>query len=284
MENRFKAVWEAVERPETQPRRVRQVVTVEFEAFKRDVLAQRPAFVESLVASLYAGDGYILKRAFPRDWCTALIRRTHEYGQLSPSSFHKMYQDCPDFHRIIDEEAAKKYSFKAIRHSFYFFPWNQDPLALFQPVNERWRVFKFLGGFPLEAYEKNKPLDGVIDRIQIARYPAGGGNVEPHADPFVNQRVIIGGMLSKRGVDYQAGGFYFVDPQDRWADLENDLEVGDMVCGYATIVHGVAPVDPGRPIDWESSEGRWFLGLYSNDSDHVKDKQRGYAVQLEAKG
>ena len=279
MDNRFKAAWEAIEHPETQPRRARKVLTVEFADFKREVLAQRPGFVESLVASLYAGDSYILKQAFPAAWFTGLIARTHAYGKQSPSSFHKMYQDCPDFHRVIDPEAAKQYSFAAVRHSYYFFPWNNDPLKVFEPVNERWRVFKWLGGYPLDAYERNTPIDGVIDRIQIAHYPAGGGLVEPHSDPYVNQRVIIGGMMSKRGQDYEAGGFYVVGPDDGRIDLEHQLDVGDMVCGYPTVVHGVAPVGEGA-IDWASIEGRWFLGLYSNDSDLVKDKQRGFAVQL----
>lgn len=282
MENKFKNTWEAIEDPATQPRRSRKVVTVDFEEFKKSVLRQDRKFVDSLVDSLYAGDGYILKRAFPPEFFGALISKTHDFGQRSPSSFHKMYQDCPDFHRIIDHELAKKYSFAAIRHSYYFFPWNSDQLRIFQPVNERWRIFKFLGGYPLDAYEKNKPMDGVVDRIQVAQYPAGGGGLEPHSDPYVNQRVIIGGMMSKRGVDYESGGFYFVDRNNAKLNLEDELDIGDMVCGYPTVVHGVELVDEHKALDWSSMGGRWFLGLYSNDSDYVKDKQRGYAVNVQS--
>ncbi|MDA2932851.1 hypothetical protein MYX82_00755 [Acidobacteria bacterium AH-259-D05] len=280
MENKFRQKWEAIEHPQTQPRWLRKIIAVGFEEFKNNVLSQDESFVDSLVDSLYAGDGYILKQAFPPEFLTRLIPRTHESGRRSPSSFHKMYQDCPNFHRIIDHETAKKYSFKAIRHSYYFFPWNEDPLNLFKPINERWRIFKCLGGYPLDAYEANKPVDGVIDRLQIAQYPAGIGELEAHSDPYVNQRVIIGGMMSKRGVDYESGGFYFVGENNRKVDIEDELDVGDMVCGYPTVVHGVELVDEHKMVDWTSVEGRWFLGLYSNDSDHVKDKQRGYPVKI----
>jgi len=283
MENRFKARWEAVENPDTQPRRARNIITVDFDEFKKKVFAQDSKFVASLVDSLYAGDGYILKRAFPSAYFTDLIRRTHEHGKLSPSSFHKMYQGCQDFHRVIDDGLAKNYSLTAVRHSHYFFPWNEDPLNFFEAVNERWRVFKFLGGFPLDVYEKNKPRDGVIDRIQVAHYVTGIGRVESHSDPYVNQRVIIGGMMSKRGVDYESGGFYFMGQDDEIIDLEDRFDVGDMVCGYPTVVHGVARVDAHKPVDWTSARGRWFLGLYSNDSDYMKDKQRGYEVKVGAR-
>ena len=55
-------------------------------------------------------------------------------------------------------------------------------------------------------------------------------------------------------------------------DFEDYLDVGDMVCCYPTVVHGVDAVDPQEPLDWNSSKGRWFLGLYSNDSNHVKKR------------
>lgn len=55
-------------------------------------------------------------------------------------------------------------------------------------------------------------------------------------------------------------------------DLETQLDIGDMLCIYPTLVHGVSAVDAHKPLDWTSIEGRWFLGLYSNDSNHINKR------------
>ena len=38
-----------------------------------------------------------------------------------------MIEGCPDYHRVITPEAAKSYSVGAVRHTTYFFKWNNDP-------------------------------------------------------------------------------------------------------------------------------------------------------------
>lgn len=273
MENKFKTKWESLESPETQPRAMRKTLILEFKDFKNKIFKQRSDDVDKLANSLYAGDAYILKKAFPSDYLINLAKRTFELGKQSKSAYHPMLEGCPDFNRIIDEEVSKKYSYTAVRHSFFFFHWNKDPLDFFEEVNQRWRVFKFLGGYQQCEYENNTPVDGIVDRIQVVRYPAGGGGLEHHVDPTKNQRVIIGAMMSKRGVDYETGGFYFVDSNADRVDLETQLEIGDMVCAYPTIVHGVTSVDAHKSLNWSSNEGRWFLGLYSNDSNHIKKRK-----------
>ena len=59
---------------------------------------------------------------------------------------------------------------------------------------------------------------------------------------------------------------------------EDEIEVGDIGIGYATVVHGVKPCD--GEAEWTSGNGRWFLGLYSNVSDEVKDRHTGQEVKL----
>ena len=93
--------------------------------------------------SLYAGDFYIVKRAFSKDFVNKLRNGVHDYRSSRPESFHKMLEGAPDFHRVIDEELAKKYSFKQVKHAAYFFPWNGDPLGLFPVIMPRWRPLKY---------------------------------------------------------------------------------------------------------------------------------------------
>jgi hypothetical protein len=278
--NPFESAWLKVEDPVTQPSRLRNTLEVEYRSFLEQVYNGDQAYAESLVDSLYAGDAYLIRNAFTREYMLELRDRVYDYWTKTPSSFHKTLEGVPNFHRIIDPEAAKNYTFKSIRHSCYFFPWNEDPLNLWKPVLERWRLCKYIGGLDKTAYEGNTPKDGIVDRIQIANYPAEVGVSETHSDPWENQRLIISAYMSKRGEGYHKGGFYYIGKNDEQVDFEDQLEIGDMVISYATVYHGVATVDPDKKVDWDSKDGRWWLGLYSISSDEVKDRAVGRAVSV----
>jgi len=52
--------------------------------------------------------------------------------------------------------------------------------------------------------------------------------------------------------------------------------------GYATIQHGVAPVNINKQPNWEDvNDGRWFLSMYSNESDEVKNRHTGHSLKNE---
>lgn len=284
MLNPFKPAWEAFEANYPRPDRVRMVRYWRWEDFAGLVMNPDRTFIWHTVCSLYAGDVYILTKAFPENWMKELKRKAFEYGQQSPSSFHKMLEGTPDFHRIIDLETGKKYSFNVCKHSCFFYPWNSDPLSVFPTINERWRVVKNLMGLETNAYENNTPRDGVVDRIQIAQYPSKLGYLEPHSDPYLHQRLFFSGYMSKRGVDYDGGGFYLVGQRDEVVEVERDINVGDIGIGYATVYHGVAPCNRDKSPDWNSMDGRWFLSMYSNASDEVKDRHTGHPVKLDLPG
>jgi hypothetical protein len=124
----------------------------------------------------------------------------------------------------------------------------------------------------MNQYENNIPSDNQIDRLQIVNYPHGGGELRDHEDPRKNQRIVSGLIMSKIGEDFQKGGFYFRDEENKKLNLEDRLEIGDSVMFYGSIIHGVEPVDPDKNLDWGSYDGRWFIGMFVNDSDHVVDR------------
>lgn len=255
-----------------------------YHRFKELILKPDPEFVWGTLVSLYMGDVYLLTDAFDPQWMKEIKDKTMSYFRSRPSEFYRMFEGCPDFHRAIDIETSKKYSFNVCKHSAFFYPWNDDPLDLFATVYERWRVIKILMGLQPDQYEKNTPKDGVIDRIQVAQYPPKIGFLEPHQDPYLHQRLFFSGYMTKRGMDYQDGGFYVVDRKNQIIELEKDINVGDIGIGYATIYHGVAPCDRNVEPDWNSPAGRWFLSMYSNDSDEVKYRHTGHPVKLELPG
>ena len=78
--------------------------------------------------------------------------------------------------------------------------------------------------------------------------------------------------MSKRGLDFDSGGVYAVGEGDEYIDLEDKLEIGDIYILYPTVEHGIKTINKGAEIDWESDGGRWFMGLYSNASDEMKNR------------
>ena len=117
VENYYKAVWEELETGSPQPRFLGKVHEVDFVEFERQIREQKTAFVKQVVESLYAGDFYIIRRAFSNEFVNKLRNGVHDYWSSQPESFHKMLEGAPDFHRVIDEELAKKYSFKQVKHA-----------------------------------------------------------------------------------------------------------------------------------------------------------------------
>lgn len=255
-----------------------------YEAFKAKVERADPHFVEYVLESLYSGELWILTKAFSSEFMASLRAKTIAYMRSRPSSFHKMLEGSPDFHRVIDIEAGKNYAFRACKHSAFFYRWNDDPLGIWPEITERWRVFKYLMGLAPDEYERFTPKDGVVDRIQVVRYPPSIGYLEPHSDPYLHQRLFFSAYMSQRGVDYEGGGFYMVDQKDRAADMEEHIRVGDICVGYATVYHGVAPCDRHKKADWEKDDGRWFLSMYSNASDEVPNRHTGHPVRVEIPG
>jgi len=273
-------VWERLEKEE-RPSRCRNIIHADYADYRHYIAQQSDSFVEQICSSLYAGDVYILHQAFDPKWMRELREKTIEYWKTKPSEFYQMLEGTPDFHRIIDLETGKKYSFQVCKHSAFFYPWNDDPLEVFFTVYKRWRVVKVLMGLQPDAYERNTPKMGVVDRIQIANYPPKIGFLEPHSDPYLHQRLFFSGYMSKQGEDYEGGGFYLVGQANKVVEAEDQIEVGDIGIGYATVYHGVAP-SKGEPV-WDGS-GRWFLSMYSNASDEVKDRHTGHAVKLDLPG
>jgi len=247
------------------PDELRSIRVMEWDDFVAGVEMAEDYFVQTIVNSILFGDAWILKHAFTPEFLHSAKIRTIAWMKDRPSEFHKILDGAPDFQRQIDLETGKKYSVAGCRQSAYFFRWNDDPLNLWPEVTKCWRVLKTAMGMRYDEYEANKPSDGPTDRLQIARYLPSNGYLEPHRDSAAHQPCFISVYMSRRGRDYTGGGFYFVqDGEARYA--EDEIDVGDICIGHANLLHGVAPCD-GEP-SWDKTDGRWWMGLYSNASDY----------------
>ena len=272
----IKKYWDYLERNYQSPDYVKNINHLEFKYLKSAVDNKDEKFIKKLIRKMYVNkEAYILKNSAPKNFKKVVIDLANYYKKNKKSNFYKMLDGTPNFHRAIDKSLTKKYSLYAIKHSFYFYNWNiktRLEKKLKNGVYKHWRYVKYLAGNGMKKYEHNIPSDGQIDRLQIVRYPAGGGQLRDHVDPRKNQRVVSGIIMSEIGKDFKEGGFYFKSSAKKKINIEKYLKEGDAVIFYGSIGHGVEKVDPKEKLIWNINKGRWFVGMFVNDSDHLKDR------------
>lgn len=280
--NLYYDLWEEKLQKNKFPKYINKTKTIDYSLFEKEILSQNMQFAEKLIDSLIKGDIYILKKAYNAEYLIDLKKKADNLIKNSKSTFHKIYENCPNFYREINEDLAKNYSFKIIKDSLYFFPWNEDFNNLYKETYKRWRLLKYISGYFSNCWENNTPKHGIVDRIQIVKYPPHSGRAELHQDPHTYQKFFISVYMSKRNVDYKDGGMYLLDKNQNEIEIENNIDVGDLAFGCASILHGVKRTFPINDSDLKDSlKGRWWMGLYSTVSDHVKNRQTGRPANIE---
>ena len=267
--------WKYLEAQNAPPKYVKKVSIIEFDKLKNCINNKNEIYIKSLVKKMYCGEAFILRKAAKQNLKKIILDLAKHYDKKQKPSFHKMLDGTPNFHRIIDKKITKKYSLYAIKHSYFFYNWNiktKLEKKFKEGVYRHWRYIKFLAGNSKFQFEKNIPSQNQIDRLQIVNYPLGGGQLRDHVDPRINQRVVSGLIMSKKGEDFENGGFYFRNKKNKKLNIEDQLEIGDSVIFYGSIVHGVEKVDKNKRLNWKSYNGRWFIGMFVNDSNHVKNR------------
>ena len=253
---------------------------IDFEEFCQKIKSEDQKYLEKIILNIINGKAILLKSAFKKDFVENLKTNVKKFWEKNPDVFNKMNEGVKDFHRIIDKERSSKYSVTAVKHAAYFFPWNNDPCSINKKIFSRWGYIKVLQGQSFNQYTNNTPKDGKVDRIQIAVYPPGFGEIKLHTDPIHNQYVSLCGYLSSingSGNDFKTGGVYCLDKNKNKINLEKYIDVGDIGLFFGGLKHGVDPIDNDKDssiknYDWFSGKGRWFMGLYTNDSDIVKKR------------
>jgi len=263
MAQNLKKYWEYLEQKYDPPTYVEKIKIIQFNKLKKAVDSKNEKYLKKLIRGMYLNkQAYIIRNAAPNNFKSTVLDLANHYKKTKKTSFHKMLTGTPNFHRVIDKKITKKYSVFAIKHSFFFYNWNiksKLEKKFKDGVYRHWRYIKFLAGNLKNQFEKNRPSDGAIDRLQIVRYPAGGGELRDHVDPRKNQRVVSGLIMSKIREDFTKGGFFFRDKKNKKINIENKLKLGDAVSFYGSIIHGVDKVDAQKKLSWKTNQGRWFI-------------------------
>jgi hypothetical protein len=271
--NAYAIKWEELEKNKKISSVYKQIKFVEYSEFKAKILEQSPNFINSIVESLYSGDMYIIKNALDQKKVNYIIEEIHKFNQSSPSTFYKMLEGVPNFHRWIGKDLINSYTIKYTKHSTHMFSWNQDIADVRKIIMEICRPLKLLAGLSLFEFENHTPKDLIVERLQIARYPPTGF-IEPHIDANTLMRLVISGYLSTRGIDYHDGGFYFMDKKDNKCDVENKIKAGDIGLFYASLRHGMDIIDPEKKADIAKKDGRWWFGLNVHHSNEIEESKR----------
>ena len=288
------AEFNRIERSHGRPERTSGALTFDFSELQRAFEKQNAAPFVELAREIARGVVLVLKNSFSLGEVEFLKSEALRLRSTESSSFHKMLEGVPDYWRdISDPEITKQYSVAHVKKAAYFFPWNSSGSSsptVFETVYPRWRVLKTLAGLRPDEFEKLTPKDGKVDRLQITEYPPGTGFIAPHQDPDHNQRLIMSGYLSTRGKDYHGGGFWALNQENHKLDLESFIEAGDLGTCMSTLVHGVDSTDASAVPEQGNSEmpagqaipglggARWWMGLFTNDSDEIA--VRGTSVEV----
>ena len=262
--------WKQKENQKPAPEILNEISEIAYEECKNDIYNVQKS--KQFIDKLYDGDFLLIKKAIPIDFIDNLKTKLLKIGENTPSSFHKMIEGCPNFHKKIDDKIDTKYSIKSTRHSFYFFRWNEESEQIFINFDTIWSDIKYLSGLNRDSFKNNTPKNGIVDRVQIVKYPVNTGYIEPHQHNVLHQRLIISVYMSEQGVDYKNGGTYFLDKNKNKINSERNIDAGDVGIFYASMIHGVDPVSifTNQSI---SNSGRWWCGLYSPETDHLENRK-----------
>ena len=265
--------WKFLENNKKSPNELRNVKKIKFESFLKKIKSNKESI--KIINNLYHGDIYLIRNTISKKFISELKRYLVNKAKNNPSSFHKIKEGCPNFNRII-EKKHKKYSVSSFRHAFYFFRWNKEKIKIFKNFDKIWDKIKYLNGYRFNSFKKNTPKNGLIDRIQVHRYPNNSGEIEPHQHHPKNIRIILNIYLSKKGKDFKHGGIFFKKNNKKFEiEKKFNVNIGDSLIFYSTLIHSVEKVKIDSQVLKRTDKkysGRWWAGLYTPESDHIKNR------------
>jgi len=273
--------WKLIEKDKKFPSDLRNVKEIKFKDFKKKIKDKKKSQI--IINNLFKGDTYLIRNTISKKIINDLKKYLILISKSDSSSFHKIKEGCPNFNRIINKK-HKKYTVTSSRHVFYFFRWNKEKFNIFKKFDVIWDKIKYLNGYKFNSFKKNTPKNGLVDRIQIHRYPHNSGEIEPHQHNPKNIRIILNIYMSKKGKDFHKGGIFFRKSKKK-IEIENNYKVniGDSLIFYSTLVHSVEKVKILKKNLNESNlnnSGRWWAGLYTPESDHVKNRTTSKRVKF----
>lgn len=233
--------------------------------------------LEKLREHIQRGGIVVWRKFVTHELCDRMRNYLLSVSRGSLPNFHPIDEGAPNFHRIND--ADSRATVKGRFQQFSFFPWNSDPLRLFEIFGPLFQMKNNLSGNEKESFMSSDSWASVVPRLSFQYYPAGGGFLNAHSDPKNKFQVTVPTMtLTEKGEDFSEGG--------AWVELDGAkiftdelASKGDVVFFNAELAHGVDEIDPSSELDWLSGRGRWMVLLALNAVGN--EREVGLARDLE---
>ena len=275
MKNFYKNSWQRLLKEDYFPSYLNNVQTFEFEDFQRIILNENDKS-EKLLNDVFKGDSLIIKNVFNKKEIIDLKDSIFDIEKNQEEKNFRMLDECPNFHVSNKKNniAPVKDNYDETAHSHYFFRWNKDEINIFKKFDKIWDLIKIFSGLEKDSYKLNKPKDLILDRIQIIRYPLNEGYITTHCDASAWQKLNIGICFNEQGKEFNEGGLYLLDKNDKKINIEGKLEIGDCFCWIPTIFHGVdiPKLTNHNNKNWNSKSGRWQALALTVQSHRVKNR------------
>jgi len=250
-------------------------VNEDFNVLSKAIENEDINYLTDCIDLFISGNVIQFNNVFEDHFLKEVIDNSFAFVRETLENFPGNYDGCENYYyNQIDDQSIALGKYKTLDGSRYYFPWNKDEINIFDRVNKYWRLIRVLGGREPYSYEHNIPSDGIINRIQIIQYYAGGGTISPHYDPYNFQYINIGCVLNQYGKDYKEGGFCTFNERDELSFLEHELRKGSLICFFPSLFHTVTPIDPTSKLDPNSRKGRWFMSLLATSSSQAKAKDK----------
>ncbi len=202
---------------------------------------------------------FVVKQFYPGAEILAMRAAVLEQAKNQPAAWHPLLDGCPDYHRIHDD--YEKAYVKGKMHVYYHHGNYERNAKLFTYFREIFEMKDLLSGGVTQGAIHHKPSDGIIARVNFQHYPEGGGYQAQHIDPAgIHARIQTLVVASQYGQEFKTGGIYAkATPEDEAHFVDPVTEPGDLLVLSPAIPHGVAPINPEQPLNWESARGRWMI-------------------------
>lgn len=210
--------------------------------------------------SLTNESSILIKNVISKEYCNIAKQYLANVGRCSLPEYHPLDDSTPNHHRVNygDERASVKGWF----HQFNMFMHNQDMIN----TKDHFRyLFELKDNISTELTGGNIKYDSqvtskeFISRVGFQFYPKGKGCLDEHQDyTGKNQKVVPTLIMSKRGEDFEKGGFFI---ENSGTDIEVYADVGDVLIFDPKLKHGVETIDPESEYLLEHQwnfKGRWM--------------------------
>jgi len=186
-------------------------------------------------------------------------RRDHPTTGQPPSAVRTNFQIL----KVGGESISASNDDARLFRAFYNPFWEDDIYALRAPLTELARVRNVITDLPIDFALTRVEDNGLWTAARFHQYPAGGGFFRRHTDYIAKDvaeeksvrfhQVVL--TMSRKGDDYEQGGA-FVDIDGERLFIDDESVPGDILVYDGRTIHGVEDIDPLRPLDLTTINGR----------------------------